>query len=145
MNRRFLNILLPLCTLCLFAGCQGSLDDDRRVSQEQKIEQYLKNNKLDYTKENGVYHAIRSKGFGYQVAPNDTIEFVYIGYTLSGLLFDTNILAVALENNLDITSHNFEPLKVIAGQSTFITGLNLGLTMCRENQWACPRLPNGTS
>lgn len=143
MTRRFLNILWSSFILCsLFVGCQGSLDDDRKVDEEQKIENYLNSHKLDYTKENGVYHAIRSKGFGYQVAPNDTIEFLYIGYTLSGLLFDTNILEVALENDLDITTHDFEPLKVVAGQTAFIKGLNLGLTMCRGNQLATILFPS---
>ncbi|MDD2278991.1 MAG: FKBP-type peptidyl-prolyl cis-trans isomerase [Bacteroidales bacterium] len=131
-NRLFLSFLFLVFFL---SSCENSTDDDRRISGESKIESFLKTNRLEYTKQNGVYYATRIKGFGNRIAPNDSIAFWYIGYTLDGDVFDTNILEIAEVLNLDTSVREFEPLKTIAGTSNFIEGLNRGLMLCRENEW----------
>lgn len=138
INKYLLPILFAAFVL---SSCEGSVDDDRRISDESKIESFLNNNRLDYTKQNGVYYATRAKGFGNRIAPNDSIAFWYIGYTLSGAVFDTNILEKAEEYNLDTSVREFVPVKTIAGTSNFIEGLNRGLMLCRENEWGTVLFP----
>lgn len=139
IKRYFLPILFAAFIL---SGCESSIDDDRRISDESKIESFLKNYKLDYTKQNGVYYATRVKGFGNRIAPNDSIAFWYIGYTLSRDVFDTNILELAEELNLDTSVREFAPIKTIAGSSNFIEGLNRSLMLCRENEWGTVLFPS---
>ncbi|MDD2195661.1 MAG: FKBP-type peptidyl-prolyl cis-trans isomerase [Bacteroidales bacterium] len=127
-------LLLILFAAFVLSGCEGSIDDDRRISDESKIEAFLKKNNLSYTKQNGVYYAIQKKGFGNRIAPNDSIAFWYVGYTLNGNVFDTNILELAEEYNLDTSVREFTPVKTIAGSSNFIEGLNRGLMLCRDNE-----------
>ncbi len=132
MTHRFL--FFALLAVSILMGCSGSPDDDRRVKEDNLIERYLQLNNLSYIKQDGVYYAIRNKGFGYQIATNDSIAFLYVGYTLKGEVFDTNILDVALEFNLDTTIRDFAPLETIAGHSPLIPGLNRGLMLCREGE-----------
>ncbi|HCX99184.1 MAG TPA: hypothetical protein DG754_03505 [Bacteroidales bacterium] len=127
-------LLLILFAAFVLSGCEGSIDDDRRISDESKIENFLKRNNLAYSKQNGIYYAIQTKGFGNRIAPNDSIAFWYIGYTLNGDVFDTNILELAKKYNLDTSVREFAPVETIAGSSNFIEGLNRGLMLCRDNE-----------
>lgn len=128
--------LLFLVTPFVFAlwACEGSIDDEKRVSNDAAIERFISSNKLTYTKQNFVYHSILTKGYGYQVNRGDSVAFWYIGQTLTGIVFDTNILDVAIKKDLDTSTRNFEPIKVVAGKSNLLEGLKRGLLLCREGQ-----------
>ncbi len=137
INRFVLLLIIPI----ILGACEGSPDDDRKVANETKIESFLRNNDLTYTKQNGVYYATRVKGFGNRIADGDSIAFWYIGYTLNGIIFDTNIIEVAEEYNLDTSVRDFNPIEIIAGNSTFIEGLNRGVMLCREGEWGTVLFP----
>lgn len=123
-------------------SCEGSLDDEKRVSNEAEIERFLSTNKLEYTKQNGVYYATRLKGYGYEVSPSDTISFWYKAYTLKGNVFDTNIPVVANEYGFDLTAKDYTPIETVAGSNDFLEGVNRGLLLCREGEWGTILFPS---
>lgn len=133
MNSNFIFVFVAVLALSL-ASCEGSLEDEKRVSNEREIENYLSKIKLNFVKENGVYYAPILKGHGYSITPGDSIYFWYVGYTLDGNIFDTNNPQVAIDNGFDLTSKDFIPLFTIAGSSDFIEGVNRGLLLCREGE-----------
>jgi FKBP-type peptidyl-prolyl cis-trans isomerase len=128
-------LLFPLFIITiLFLGCEKSLEDDKRESNEREIIQFLSKNKLPYIKENGVYHAVSNEGYGYEVNKGDSISFWYVGYTLQGIVFDTNVRKTAEKNGLDTSIRNFNPISTIAGSSKQIEGLRRGLLLCRQGE-----------
>ncbi|MFP4555604.1 MAG: FKBP-type peptidyl-prolyl cis-trans isomerase [Bacteroidales bacterium] len=137
-----LAILFFLITLFLFNACEGSLDDEKRADNEAQIENFISTNNLEYVKENGVYHAIQNKGFGYKVSSGDSLAFYYIGYTLDGVVFDTNIQEVAEEENLDTSIRDFKPLVVNENSNNLIEGLQRGLSLCRQGEYATILFPS---
>jgi FKBP-type peptidyl-prolyl cis-trans isomerase len=128
------SILLFIFLLFLLAGCEGSLDDEKLESNEAVIERYLSSNNLSFTKQNGIYHAVRLKGVGYHVNEGDSIAFWYIGYTLDGNIFDTNIFELSDSLGFDTSINDFKPIKTVAGSSNFLDGINRGLLLCREGE-----------
>lgn len=131
----FRRLILTTLLFIPMLACQKSTEDERRAANEKQIESFLKKNNLSYQKDNGIYHAIAQKGFGYIPVTNDTVSFWYVAYTLSGMVFDTNIPDVAEEFNLDVDGRTLEPLTVEIGNTNFLMGLNRGLLYCREHQW----------
>lgn len=116
------------------SACDNSLEDDKRYAEQKTIENFIAKNKLPYTKSNGVYHIATEPSYGYEVNNGDTVKFWYVGYTLSGLVFETNVEAVAIDENLNTDFREFEPLRVIAGETDLIAGLKRGLLLTRLNQ-----------
>jgi FKBP-type peptidyl-prolyl cis-trans isomerase len=133
------NRIIYLALLVIFSwSCTKSIDDERLEKEDAAIEKYLKSRNLKFNKQNGVYHAIRSKGYGYRVAHGDSISFWYIGYTFGtgGLIFDTNILEVALEIPFDTSVISLSPVVTVAGDNELIEGVRRGLLICREKELA---------
>jgi len=120
--------------LSFLSACDNSLEDDKRYAEEKTIESFISTNKLTYTKSDGVYHIATEPSYGYEVNNGDTVKFWYVGYTLSGLVFETNVESVAIEENLNTEVRSFEPLSVVAGETDLITGLKRGLLLTRLNQ-----------
>ncbi len=131
-SRFIFGILIGL--LSLLSACDNSLEDDKRYAEEKTIESFISTNNLTYTKSDGVYHIATEPSYGYEVNNGDTVKFYYVGYTLSGLVFETNVESVAIEENLNTEVRSFEPLRVIAGETDLITGLKRGLLLTRLNQ-----------
>lgn len=120
--------------LSFLSACDNSLEDDKRYAEEKTIESFISTNKLTYTKSDGVYHIATEPSYGYEVNNGDTVKFWYVGYTLSGLVFETNVESVAIEENLNTEVRGFEPLSVVAGETDLIAGLRRGLLLTRLNQ-----------
>ena len=96
--------------LSFLSACDNSLEDDKRYAEEKTIESFISTNKLTYTKSDGVYHIATEPSYGYEVNNGDTVKFWYVGYTLSGLVFETNVESVAIEENLNTEVRGLEPL-----------------------------------
>lgn len=136
-NRKFLLISLSACAFWLAAAsCDNSLQDDKMYAEEKAIETYLTAKKLNFTKVDGVYHAQTSLTYNYQIAPGDTVDFNYIGYTITtpANVFDTNIKSEAIKAKLDTASRTFKPIRVIAGSGTLTRGLDLGLMQACDQE-----------
>ncbi|PKP36091.1 MAG: hypothetical protein CVT98_09190 [Bacteroidetes bacterium HGW-Bacteroidetes-15] len=140
MKLRFPIIFLALAFF-LFPSCEGSLDDEKRASNEAEIERFLSSKKLQFTKQNGVYYATREKGVGYEITKGDSVAFWYIGYTLKGNYFDTNILEEAEKLGFDTSVRDYSPIKTVAGTNDFLEGINRGLILCREGEWGTILFP----
>ena len=123
-------------SLIVLTSCKKALEEEKVYSENKSIEDFLQTKKWEYTNVDGVYHAVRKIGYGYQVAYGDTVTFWYKGYTLSGKVFETNIDSVAKSAKLDTTIRSFDPLVVIAGKSNLISGLDKGLLLSNENEEA---------
>ncbi len=108
-------------------SCKSDAIAERREAQITQIESFLRSRSLPYIQRDGVYIATRTPGFGYSVVTGDSLSFYYIGYTLDGRVFDTNLQQVALEQNLNPEFRRFEPLQTVAGSNALIEGLSRGL------------------
>jgi FKBP-type peptidyl-prolyl cis-trans isomerase len=118
------------------SSCKKTLEEERTYSENRSIESFLAKNNWKFTNEDGIYHVVRVKSYGYQVAKGDTIEFWYIGYTLEGKVFDTNIKSEAKTAELDTLIRSFDPITTIAGMGKLIDGLDDGLLHMREGEYA---------
>ena len=135
-------LLLTIPLSILLTSCEGSIEDEKRVANEATIERFLSSNNLPFEKKEGVYKAIREKGFGYQVNSGDSLAFWYIGYTLTGIIFDTNIPEVADDENLDISGRPLTPLKIVENSNNLIEGLKRGIRQCREGEYTTLLFPS---
>jgi FKBP-type peptidyl-prolyl cis-trans isomerase len=133
MSKYILHLFLLIFILW---SCEGSLKEEMLESNELLIEKFLSSNNLSYTKTNGVYHAIQNKGFGYTVNSGDSIAFWYVGYTLNGTIFDTNVPEIAEELDINLTPRNLEPVKIVENSNSLIEGLQRGIKLCREGEQA---------
>lgn len=124
-------LFLAIFTL---VSCKKNLEEERTFSENQSIERFI--GSKTYTNVDGVYHVVFKKSYGYQAAKGDTVEFWYAGYTLDGKFFDTNVKDIAKAEKLDTTIRSFVPLKLIAGESNLIDGLNKGLLQIKEGEIA---------
>ena len=132
------NLIILFAAFFSLASCKKTLEEERNYSENRSIESYIKYNFSG--KENSisedVYHVIRVKSYGYQVAKDDTIEFMYKGYTLDNKVFDTNIKSVAINEKLDTLIRSFDPIVTIAGSGKLVDGLDIGLLQIREGEQA---------
>lgn len=132
---RFLKIALLAATFYGLYSCEDSLTEEKRVANELTIQNYLTSNNLEFVKHDGVFVTILHKGYGYHVVPGDSIGFWYVGRTLTGNVFDTNIKEVAEEVGINPEARNFSPVEIVAGNDNLIQGLSRGIPLCREGQW----------
>ncbi|HPI70082.1 MAG TPA: hypothetical protein PLF99_02025, partial [Tenuifilaceae bacterium] len=111
---RHISILIAL-TICFSVGCSKSENDERLEKDNALIERELKSKKINFTKHNNVYHAIQKKGYGYMVAPGDSVAFWYVGYIFGqgNFIFDTNVPEIAIKAGLDTSVISFDPIVVI--------------------------------
>lgn len=133
------HILFAIFSLLFILGCTSNLEEEKRIAQENEIERYLTNNNFKFVKENGVFYAIDSAAYGYEVETGDTISFWYTANTFhssasSRVIFDTNIKSIAIQNNLDTTFRNLKPIVAVAGSGNLIEGLKRGLLLARGRE-----------
>lgn len=138
---RFKLTLAPylICFLfCSFAlpSCKNTLEEERTNTEDRSIEMFLSKNNWLYNNVDGVYYVIHKPSYNYQVSKGDTIEFMYIGYTLDGKVFDTNDRDAAIKAKLDILNRSFEPVVTIAGKGNLVEGLDKGMLYLHQGEQA---------
>lgn len=115
------------------AACGKSTELTKAEAADTQIEQRL--GQTPHTKAHGVYHVVTAPSWGYEVNEGDTVLLWYVAQVLgSGLVFDTNVEAVAAEAGLQRSTA--QPLRVVAGQTELTAGLGNGLLLCRLGQTA---------
>lgn len=132
---RFLKIVLIAASFYGLYSCEDSLTEEKRVANELTIQNYLTNNNIAFVKHDGVFVTLLHKGYGYQIVPGDSVGFWYVGRTLTGNIFDTNIREVADEVGINPEARKFEPVEIIAGSDNLLPGLSRGIPLCRQWQW----------
>lgn len=75
----------------------------------------------------GVYYLELAEGEGEYFKDNENVEMNYIGRFVDGTVFDTNIKAVAVENNIYQSGKSYLPFEVIVGSNDVIEGFSLVL------------------
>lgn len=79
-------LLLPLLALLALSSCQK---DDQAEIDEEKIKQYLADNKLSATRHaSGIYYIIDQPGSGGSPLLTATVTVRYKGYFLDKTVFD---------------------------------------------------------
>jgi len=127
------------CTIA-FVSCEKTLEEERTYAEDASIVTYIGANK--YTMVGDVYCVPRIPSYGYQPNKGDTVTFWYIGYTLDGKIFDTNVDGVAKKAKLNTLTRSFEPVTIIAGNGVLVEGLDEGMMLVSENEVATILFPS---
>jgi FKBP-type peptidyl-prolyl cis-trans isomerase len=144
---RYKQALIPylfylLLSVVAFTSCNKTLEEERNYDEKDNIETYITKKSWEYNLVGDVYHVVRIPSYGYQVAVGDTVTFWYAGYTLDGVVFDTNVKSVAKSNKLDTVIRSFEPLVTVAGRGVLIGGLDEGLLLVCDQEGATILFPS---
>ena len=84
--RHFIHAAILLLPLLVFSSC--NLEDQGEIDEE-KIEQYLSDNKLTATRHSsGIYYLITTPGSGGSPTLTSTVTVNYKGYYLDNSVFD---------------------------------------------------------
>jgi len=123
-------------------SCKKSLEDEKAYAEDKKIETYINSKGWKYTKTDGVYHVTRVPSYNYQVAEGDNVSFLFKGYTLGGIVFETNIKSEAIIAKLDTNTRSFEPISTVVGNEDLIKGIDLGLQQVNQGEEATLLFPS---
>lgn len=130
MKRKIKASLRILFTVMLVTGITSCFKDTNNEEEELKIiANYLKENGLDNEPtQSGLYYIEVIEGTGMQPVAGDTVDVYYLGYFLSGSIFDTNM--------------NSDPFRFTVGAGTVIPGFDEGVTYMKEGGEALLVIPS---
>lgn len=132
-----MKLLVRICVVIFLLGFSiscGEEADNIIVSQEQTINRFIntlisQNKNLTVASKGGINYILLEGDSIVPVQMGDSVWFNYSARTLNDTnIFATNIKEDAIRFGLD-TSLVFEPIKIIAGKNTLISGVDLGLQM----------------
>jgi FKBP-type peptidyl-prolyl cis-trans isomerase FkpA len=111
---------------------------EKMKSEEARTaDQYINNHKLVVkTTPSGLKYLVTKVGPGRKVFLGDTLLVNYTGRTTEDLVFDTSVEADAKAGGLNQPGRNYEPLKVVLGQTPLIKGWDEGLQLLTEGSKA---------
>jgi FKBP-type peptidyl-prolyl cis-trans isomerase FkpA len=114
-----------------------------------KIEEYLETADYDSLYRihdpSGVVIIVQEEGSGSRPSSNNTVYTNYVGKLLDGTVFDTNIEAIAIENNIydEEREYRIYPFALIpAQQGGPITGFSIGFSRLRSGSKAVLIIPS---
>lgn len=113
-------------------------------SEQQKIDAYIKNNKLEPKKTaSGLQYIITEEGTGEKPAAGDTVKVNYTGaLAASGDVFDTSIKEVAEKSKIYNAMRPYEPAKFAIGVGQVIPGWDEGLLLLPKGSKAKLIIPS---
>lgn len=130
------SLLVGLILLSL-AGC------DESPTEMERISKFAKNNDLDLTfTDSGLAYDITSPGVGTMAEAGDTVRVDYVGFDMSGNVFDTSIEAVAMSVGLFNPSRDYEPIEFVVGKGQVIQGWEEAMTYLNEGAEATILIPS---
>ncbi len=107
------------------------------------IDKHLKEQQIKaLSTESGLRYVIDASGEGNTPQPGNTVRVNYIGKTLSGQVFDTNILEVAKNNNLYDARRTYEPIEFRIGERGMIEGFEEGIKLLNKHAKARLFIPS---
>lgn len=130
MLKRTVVILLSAFSLI---SCKKIDEDVSSSKQVERIETYLATKTEPFTIDSDVYRVktnVVDNSSNIALAVGDSLYIFYAQYifnTAPGLLFNTNIKAVAEGDGIDSEAMVYEPLGLKYGESNIIAGLEIGL------------------
>lgn len=127
---RKVSILFFALLICFSCGRVDEYDTEEM--QCERIESYLIDNDIDFTMRNNVYKQVLNEVTNIsttRLEKGDSLYLYYAGYAFDdeiGDLYTTNMEDIALSQSVAFTG-DFEPLKIVYGESDIIDGLYVGL------------------
>ena len=117
--------------------------DVLKNQEQSKIQKYITDSKLAFTKTaSGLYYIITKPGSGPLPAANDTVGVNYVGKSLNGKVFDTNIKAEAEKAKMANPMNPYEPIRFPVGQAKVIPGWDEGLRLLNKGAKATFIVPS---
>jgi len=99
-----------------------------KLKEQKSIDDYVRDNNIKVKpNENGVYFINLVKGKTAKVQKGDTITVNYVGRTLSGKTFDTNIETVAKKDSIYNEKGSYKPIDLPFGVGSTIPGWEQGI------------------
>jgi len=120
---------------------------ERTIKQLPKdlemINNYLKSNKIQASStKSGLHYVIEKSGSGAHPKAGDIVKINYVGKTLAGKIFDTNLLEVARSQNLFNAARTYEPMSVKLGEGNLIIGFEEGIMYLKKHAKAQLFIPS---
>lgn len=107
------------------------------------INAYLSKHQLEAsTTPSGLRYIILSSGKGANPQAGDIVSVNYVGKTLEGEVFDTNIVEEAKTHNLYDARRKYEPMRFTIGEGSMIPGFEEGIVLLNKQAKASLLLPS---
>jgi FKBP-type peptidyl-prolyl cis-trans isomerase len=128
---------------------QAMIDQQKQQAAQQLpkdlevINDYLKKNQINaFTTSSGLRYVIDQPGQGDNPQPGNTVKVNYIGKTLEGQVFDTNIVEEAQKHNLYDARRKYEPMTFQIGEGGMIEGFEEGIKLLKKQAKARLFIPS---
>lgn len=109
----------------------------------EAIHAYLQQHQLQAdTTSSGLRYRITHPGQGASPQPGDLVSVNYIGRTLEGQVFDTNMAAEAKQHKLYDARRKYEPMQFTIGQGSMIPGFEEGIKLLNKHAKASLLVPS---
>mgnify|MGYP005852174805 CR=1 FL=1 len=109
----------------------------------ETIDNYLVANKLTaHTTDSGLRYVIDKPGQGDHPKPSNTVKVNYIGKTLEGQVFDTNLVETAKQHGVHNPLRTYEPLQFKIGECQVIAGWEEGIKLLTKGAKARLFIPS---
>lgn len=109
----------------------------------EAINAYLSKHQLQATATpSGLRYMLTTPGQGAYPQAGDIVSVNYIGKTLEGQVFDTNILEESKKHNLYDAKRSYEPMKFTIGQGNMIPGFEEGIQLLNKHAKASLVVPS---
>jgi FKBP-type peptidyl-prolyl cis-trans isomerase len=141
--RAFLNYVIILLILgWFFSGCIKDEEIDYDELERENIAGFLQRNGITVEPTaSGLYYVEEEEGTGVQPVDGDTVEVNYIGYWISGIIFETNMEDIAYDYNIWDPNFTYEPVELIVGAENVMEGWSEGLCYMKEGGKATLIIP----
>ena len=107
------------------------------------IDDYLKENKITaQSTPSGLKYSIHQPGEGEKLKAGNKIKINYIGKTLEGSIFDTNIEEIAKKSSMYDSLRTYEPIEIELGTYKVIPGWEEGVSLLKKGSKATFFIPS---
>lgn len=137
---RYMFLLLMLGWV--FSGCLKDKSIDYDELEKKNIAQYLLNHDITISPtESGLYYIEKEEGTGIQPVEEDTCIVNYIGQTIYGRVFETNIEDSAYRYGIYQYYFSYTPVELVLGSENVMEGWSEGISYMKEGGKATIIIP----
>jgi len=126
----------------VLSGCLKDKDIDYDELERKNIAQYLLNKSITVLPTaSGLYYIEEEEGTGIKPVEEDTCIVNYIGQTIFGRVFETNIEDSAYKHGIYQYNFPYTPVEIILGSEYVMEGWSEGLSYMKEGGKATIIIP----